>query len=136
MNNYYHDTDLFFVSLIHFVGGHRVSNSYSTVNNRIYRRHYYRLPGKRPNLGKLLPRISPPAASDSSNDSGLGLDGVNHYQQQQHHRQQQQQQQTQQQFIGFGNIISTAAVAPTIVQPSTSNFLFFNPQKVDNDSVT
>lgn len=107
-----------------------MSNSLSSINNRIYRRQYYRLPGKRPNFGKLLPRIPPPAPSDNSNDSGLGLDGINQY----YHQQQQQLQHTQQ-FNGFGSIISTVTVAPTVVQPTTSNFLFFNHHKIDQDSV-
>ncbi|XP_063707762.1 nuclear factor of activated T-cells 5 isoform X2 [Culicoides brevitarsis] len=118
-------------------GGHKVNNSIASINRIYQRRQYYsRLPGKRPNLGKILPRISPPAPSDSSNDSGLGTDGINHYATHQHQNQQQQQQNHQQQQIfqefGFGSIISTATVAPTIVQPPP-NFFFFNHHRLEND---
>lgn len=89
-------------------------------------------------MGKLLPRISPPAPSDSSNDSGLGLDGITHYYSERNFHQQQQQQPLQhpQQFNGLGSLTSTATVAPTIVQPTTSNFLIFNQHKFENDSIT
>lgn len=126
-------------TLLFILGGHRVNNSFVSINNRTYRRQYYRIPGKRPNLGKILPRISPPAPSDSSNDSGVGLDGINNfYSKRNYHQQQQQQQPLQrpQQFNGFSSFGSTANVAPTIGQPNTSNFLIFNQNKIGNDFIT
>lgn len=120
-----------------------MNNSLASINNRIFHRRqlYSRLPGKRPILEKYLPRISPPAPSDSSNDSGLDVDGINHYYH--HHQQQQQQQQKQQQLLQhpeyfssiLSNVAQSAIVAPTIVQQA-SNFLIFNHHRVGSDSFT
>uniref|UniRef100_A0A336LQ50 CSON011690 protein n=1 Tax=Culicoides sonorensis TaxID=179676 RepID=A0A336LQ50_CULSO len=119
-------------------GGLRVNNSLSSINNRIYRRHYYRLPGKRPNQGKLFPRISPPHPCDNSNDSGLGVEGVNNnnnsYFTERNQEQQQQQQQTQQINLFQNNIISSAALASTTLQPETTKFFFFNHHKDSSNS--